>query len=170
MRCTELTLMPLELGHRGGGPVRRLARRIGLGRGDDARRNLGFERRNARRPRLVAQQARDTIGHEAFLPAPDSRLADAGVAHDLGRAAAVRRQQHDLGPPDMLLRAVPVRHDRVQLATIRGTHVNFDAGAHPADSHVSENRGNPQFGLKCQILSTSTTLAESRYAELNQFR
>jgi hypothetical protein len=38
----------------------------------------------------------------------------------------------------MLLRRVAVRHDRVQLDTISGTHVNFDAGAHPADSHFGE--------------------------------
>jgi hypothetical protein len=70
---------------------------------------------------LVAQQARDTIGHEAFLPAPDGRLADTRITHDLGRAAAVCRQQHDLCSPDVLLRSVSVRHDRVQPDTVRGT-------------------------------------------------
>jgi hypothetical protein len=33
------------------------------------------------------------------------------------------------------------RHDRVQLDTIRGTHCNFNAGAHPADSHFSKAEG-----------------------------
>ena len=133
----------LDLGHGGGGPVRRLARRIGPGRRDDARHHFGFERRDARRACLVTQQASDTIGHKAFLPAPDSRLADTGIAHDLGCATAVCRQQDDPCPPDMLLRSVSVRHDRVQLVTIRGTHFNFDAGAHPADSHFSAITGIP---------------------------
>ena len=121
--------------------MRGLSRRINLGRGDDARRNIGFERRNARRPGLVAQQASDTVRHEAFLPAPDNSLADTGLPHDLGRAATVRCQQHDLSPPDMLLRAVSVRHDRIQLDTIRRTHVDFDTGAHPANSHVTTIAG-----------------------------
>jgi hypothetical protein len=34
-----------------------------------------------------------------------------------------------------------VRHDRIQLDTIRRTHVDFDTGAHPADSHVSTIAG-----------------------------
>jgi hypothetical protein len=120
-----------------------LARRTGLRRGDDARRNPGFERWDARRPRLVTQQACDPIGHEAFLPAPHSGFAGPGAAHDLGRAATVRRQQHDFRPPDMLLRAVSVRHDRVKFATICGTHFNLDTGAHPPDSHSSEMAGIP---------------------------
>jgi hypothetical protein len=125
--------------------VRCLTRRIGLGGGNDARRNIGFERRNARRTGLVAQQASDAIGHEAFLPAPDRRLADIGLPHDLRRAAAVRRQQHDPRPPDMLLRSVAVCHDRLQLDTIRGTHFNLDADTHPADSHSSEITGIPNW-------------------------
>jgi hypothetical protein len=133
----------LNLGHCGGRPVRRLARRISQGRGDDAGGNLGFKRWDTRRACLVAQQAGDTIGHEAFLPAPDSRLADTCIAHDLRGAAAVCRQQYDLCPPDVFLRCVSVRHDRVQVATVCGTHVNFDAGAHPADSHSSDIAGIP---------------------------
>ena len=121
--------------------MRCLTRRIRLGSGNDTRRNIGFQRRNTRRPRLVAQQARDTIGHEALLPAPDRRLADTRIAHDLGRAAAVCRQQHDLRSPDVLLRSVSVGHDRVQVDTIRGTHLNFDARAHPPDSHFTNAQG-----------------------------
>jgi hypothetical protein len=43
----------------------------------------------------------------------------------------------------MLLRAVTVRHHRIQQDTIRGTHFNFDAGAHPADSHLRTTNGIP---------------------------
>jgi hypothetical protein len=52
-------------------------------------------------------------------------------------------QQHDPCPPDVLLRSVSVGYDRLQLVTIRATHVNLDAGAHPADSHFSEIAGIP---------------------------
>jgi hypothetical protein len=64
MRCTELTLMPWSLANGGGRPVRRLSRRINLGRGDGVRRNIGFERRNVRRPCPVAQQPSDTVAYE----------------------------------------------------------------------------------------------------------
>jgi hypothetical protein len=143
----------LNLGHGGGGPVRRLAGRISLGGRDDAGCNPGFERWDTRRACLVTQQASDTIGHEAFLPALDNRLADTCIAHDLGGAAAVRRQQYDLCPPDVLLRSVSVRHDRVQLATICGTHFNFDAGSHP-QTRISAKSRESQIGPKRQILST----------------
>jgi hypothetical protein len=131
----------LNLGHGGSGPMRCLTRRIGLGRRDHVRHSSGFEARDARRTCLVAQQARDTVGHEAFLPAPHSRFADTRSAHDLSRAAAVRRQQHDLCSPDVLLRSVSVRHDSAQPDTVLGTHCNFDAGAHPADSHFGDAQG-----------------------------
>jgi hypothetical protein len=131
----------LKLGHGSRGPMCGLARRIGQRRGDDTRRNLSLDRRDARRVCLVAQRACDTIGHEAFLPAPDSRLADAGFAHNLRRAAILRRQQYDPRPPDMLLRSVSIRHDRLRLKTIRSTQLNFNASAHPAESHSSEITG-----------------------------
>src|SRR5215213_6010849 len=51
--------------------------------------------------------SKDLLG-EALLPAPDAGLRLARPAHDLDRADTVRRQQQDLGPPDMLLRAVAV--------------------------------------------------------------
>ncbi len=136
MRCTELTLMPWIVA-----VVITRADRPGCG--DDAAATSGSSGGMRDGRMLVTSMPATRSVHEALtLPAPDSRLADAGVAHDLGCAAAVRRQQHDLGSPDMLLRAVPVRHDRVQLSTILGTHCNFDPGAHPADSaYPARSRG-----------------------------
>src|SRR4051812_31751005 len=43
----------------------------------------------------------------------------------------VRRAQDDLGPPHVLLRAVPVRHDRLQTGAVGGTHLDADTFAHP---------------------------------------
>ena len=71
-------------------------------------------------PRLVAQEAVDPFFGEALLPAPDAGLRLAGPAHDLDRAEAVGREQHDLGPPDMLLRRVAVADDCLQTAAIGG--------------------------------------------------
>ena len=53
------------------------------------------QRRDARRPGLVAQQPVDAGLHEALLPAPDRGLALAGLPHDLRRAEAIGGQQHD---------------------------------------------------------------------------
>ena len=129
------------LGHRSGGPVRRLARRIVQRAGDHTRLHRRFQRRDARRTGLVAQQAGDPIGHVAFLPAPHCRLAGGGTPHDLCCAAAIRRQQHDLCSPDMLLPAVPIRHDRRELLAIRGSYLDYDPGAHASDPHPKPSTG-----------------------------
>lgn len=65
-------------------------------------------RRNARGPRLVAQQPFKAFLSEALLPAPDAGLGLAGPPHDFDGANTVGAQQHDLGTPDMLLRTVAV--------------------------------------------------------------
>ncbi len=41
----------------------------------------------------------------------------------------------------MLPLIVPVSHNRIWLDTIRGTHLDFDASAHPTASHVSAIAG-----------------------------
>jgi len=69
---------------------------------------------------LVAHQAGDTIRHEAFLPAPNCRFAGVGAAHDFRRAVAIRREQDDLCPPNVLLWAVPIRYDRHKPLAIIG--------------------------------------------------
>ena len=81
------------------------------------------------------QQACDTVGHEALLPSPDNGFAGAATAHDLGRAAAVCRQQDDLGTPDMLLRAVPICHNRLQAGAILGGDLDCDTVQHTSGSN-----------------------------------
>jgi len=71
------------LRHYVGGPVGRLARRIGKRQCHDELADIGTERRNARRPRLVAQQPVTAFRGEALLPAPHAGLRLAGAAHDL---------------------------------------------------------------------------------------
>ena len=109
----------------------RLRRRIGQRQRHHALRHLGPQRRDARRPGLVAQQAVHPLGHEPRLPAPDARLGLARPAHDLGGPEAVGGRQNDPGPPHVLLRAVPIRDDRFQSGTVRGAYLDGDTFAHP---------------------------------------
>jgi hypothetical protein len=100
--------------------------------------DLGAEWWDARRARLVAHQAVDTIRHEAFLPAPNCRFA--GVCpRDFCRAVAVRREQDDLCPPNVLLWAVPIRYDRPK--RWRSSVFNSDTRAQVPNSHSPRCRG-----------------------------
>ena len=142
MRCTELTLMPAAFAIMAAVQWVASRRRIGQRQRDHALGHFGAERRDARGPRLVAQQAVEALLAEALLPAPDAGLRLARPAHDLVRAEAVGRQQHDLGPPDMLLGRVAVADQRLEAAAVGGRNVDGDAGAHAPDSHAA-SRGNP---------------------------
>ena len=141
MRCTELTLIPMTLAI--AGAVQWVVSPSGAPRStaDHPVFDLASKRRDARRPGLVAQQAVDALGHEAGLPAPYGGLADAGAAHDLGGAAAIGGQQHDVRPPDVLVRTVAIRNDHRKSLTIVGGEVDADPAAHTADSHAASRRG-----------------------------
>ena len=132
-----------RLGHRGGGPVRGLVGRLGRGERHDPVDHLLPERRHTGGPRLVAQEALDTDPGEALLPAPDAGLRCAGPAHDLNRADALGREQYDLGPPDVLLRRVAIRDNRIEAAAFRGRKRDRDPRAHAPDSHAPEPAGIP---------------------------
>jgi hypothetical protein len=49
----------------------------------------------------------------------------------------------DPRPPDVLLRAVPVRHDRLQTGAVLGGQLDLDPFAHPRDVGMSVAEGNP---------------------------
>ena len=106
--------------------------------------DLGAEWWDTRRAGLVAHQAGDTIRHEAFLPAPNCRFAGVGAAHDFRRAVAIRREQDDLCPPNVLLWAVPIRYDRHKALAIIGFQLDSDTRTHVPDSHSPRCRGNPK--------------------------
>ena len=127
--------------HRAPGPMRRLAARIAECQRDHP---IDHGRRQGRQPGLagpVAHQPGHAFAHEPLLPAPDAGLGHLGPAHDLGRAAARRRRQDDPRPPDVLLRAVPIRHDPLQPATVRSAHLDADPFAHAAACHASHAKG-----------------------------
>ena len=130
-------------GHHGAGPVGRLARRVLKCERDDLFGHLGAERRNARRARLIAQQAIAAFLHEAFLPAPDTGLGFAGAPHDLVRADPVGAQQDDFGAPSVLLRRVAIVDESLQPFAVRRRKGDGDAGAHAPDSHALQVAGIP---------------------------
>ena len=122
---------------------RRLCQRAGHDPLDDG---LG-QRRDACRPRLVAQQAVHAVGHEPLLPAPHGRFRHAGPAHHLRSAAALRARQNDPGPPHVLVRAVAVRHDRREPRPIGRGHVDLDSLAHDASLPPALRKGNLSLDL-----------------------
>jgi hypothetical protein len=105
------------------------------------RLDIRRERRNARTAGFVAQQARHALGQETFLPPPDRGFAGAGPAGEFHGAAAIGGQQHDLRPPDVFLRTVPVRHDGRQRLAVSFGEVDFDGFVHPPDSHGQVEHG-----------------------------
>ena len=132
-----------DLRHHGRGPVGRLGGRLGLGERHDTLSDGRSQRLDARGPCLVAQKAVVTFLHEAFLPAPDTGLRFAGLAHDLIGADTVRTQQDDLSSPDMLVWGVAIPRERLQTAAISGLENDGNSGAHAPDSHAA-TPGNPR--------------------------
>jgi hypothetical protein len=128
-------------GHGWAGPMSHPCRWPSERQGDHALRNRRIERRDARGARLVAPQTGGAFGAEPLLPAPDDGLGLAGALHDLVRPVAGSRQQDDLGAPNVLLRAVPVRHDRLEIGTVRGTQMKLGSRVHTPDSHVRPRSG-----------------------------
>src|SRR5665213_1943077 len=123
--------------HQDRGPVGRLGGRLSLGEHHDTLSDVRSKGRDTRGARLVTQQAVVTLLHEAFLPAPDTGLRFARLAHDLVGADAGRAQQHDLGTPDMLMRRVAISRERSQTATISRLEDDGYSGSHAPDSHRS---------------------------------
>src|SRR5262249_42115240 len=123
---------PDSLGHLARAPMRSVGRLFRRGLLDNGELGLGRQRGDARRPTLVAQQARHTFIDIALLPAPDARLRLAGTPHDVVGAQPIRGAQHDLSTPAQLAWAVAIGSDRLQFTPILGAEVKTDVGA----SHV----------------------------------
>src|SRR6266568_965525 len=102
------------------------------------------QRWNTRGARLVAPKPRRALVPEPFLPAPDHRLGLAGGAHDFGSAITIGRYKHNLGPPDVLLRAVAVSHHRLKRAALDRTQLNVRSLVHSSDSHTRVRQGIPE--------------------------
>src|SRR5262249_23989923 len=135
MRCTELTLMPTALAM--AAPVQWVA----FGGGPDKVKvttrstTSGGSWGDSRGPGFVAPQPGDACGAKPILPAPDDGLGLSSAPHDLGAAAAIGGQKDDLSPPDMLLRAVPIADNGLQLSALGSAQLDFGSFVHSPDSH-----------------------------------
>ena len=122
---------PGGLRHRPAGPVRPLTRRFGQRHRNHPLYRLRRQRWLAGRAGRLMQQPVYAFGHEARLPAPDRRLAFAGLPLDRHRADPIRAQQHNPRPPHMLLRTVPRSDHRLQPLPIARIKPDLNAFSHP---------------------------------------
>ena len=134
---------PRRFRHQDAGPVGRLARRFAKRQGDNALGGFGAKRFDARGTRLVAEQPIEPLLDKAFLPAPYAGLGLASLPHDLVRADAIGGQQHDLSPPDVLLRRIAVMNHGLDPTKIGGRNGEGLSCAHRADSHAAIPEGIP---------------------------
>ena len=132
-----------RLRHHGAGPVCGLAGRVGKCERHNALGHIGAQPGDARRPRLVTEQAIEAFLHEALLPAPDARLGLASSAHDLVRAKPLGGEEHDLGPPHMLLGRIAIPRQRLQAAAISACDCDGNSCAHAPESHAPKRSGIP---------------------------
>ena len=131
---------PRRLGHRRASPVAGCWRRPAQRQGNHTLGHFGSKRPDARWPRFVPPKPRRSFLAEPFLPTPDHGLGLPGRAHDLGSAMALASQKNDLRPPNVLLRAVAVRHHRSQSAPVGRTQSDLRSRVHSPHSHVRVSR------------------------------
>src|SRR6516165_8334055 len=127
------------LGHHRRRPMGDLTRRIAQRLRHRLLVQRSRQRRDARSSGLVVQQPVDPLRHETLLPAPYGDLALAGLPHDRVGPDTICRQQHDACAPHMLLSAVPIRDDRLQMRTIGAAHFNRDPLAHARSPSLAEH-------------------------------
>src|SRR6516165_2791380 len=155
------------LGHHRRRPMGDLTRRIAQRLRHRLLVQRSRQRRDARSSGLVVQQPVDPLRHETLLPAPYGDLALAGLPHDRVGPDAICRQQHDACAPHMLLSAVPIRDDRLQMRTIGAAHFNRDPLAHARSPSLAEHtlvrdsyvRFNPLAG-RLEFFADQAGLAE----------
>ena len=122
---------PDFLGHHGAGPVGRLGRRIGEHQRDHALGHIRAQRRNARGPRSVAQQAVAALLREAFLPAPDAGRRLASPAHDLVGTDAISAEEDDLSPrPKRIMKQTTLAISRMSLRRACGPSTPWKDSIH----------------------------------------
>ncbi len=126
--------------------MRRLAQLVGKRKRHHLLADLRPERRNARGPRLVAQETHEAFNGEALLPAPHAGLRLADLSHDLDGADAIGTQQDDLGAPDVLLRRIAITDEGSQALAIGRRNGERCSCAHAPHSHMHSPKRIP-YGL-----------------------
>jgi hypothetical protein len=74
--------------------------------------------------------------HRRCGTAPASARSLAGCLHDLGGAATIGSQKNYFRSPNVLLRAVAVRHHGFKLAAVGNAQSDIRSLVHSADSHT----------------------------------
>ena len=133
-----------RFGHGRAGPVAGPRWRFGKRHGHHTFDHFRAQRRDARWSRFIPPKPHSTLLSEPLLPTPDHRLGLAGRLHDLGSAATIGRQKNDFCPPNVLLRAVAVRHRRLKRTAIGGAQSDVRSLVHSSDSHVRGRQGIPK--------------------------
>jgi len=115
--------------------------------GDYLEARFPWQRRDARRPRLVAPEAVHAFVQETRLPAPNGRLGRVRTPHDLDGATAICRRQHDLGAPDHLAGGVSVGEQCLKLRSVGGAQIQADViASHAANMTRTITKGNRPLG------------------------
>src|SRR6516164_4421005 len=133
--CTELALMPIALAiiaavqwvTSPGGSLSVFATVCSC----SAAGNAGMRARrvlSCNSPSTPGATKRSCQRHMVTLLLPVCRIPD-----------AICRQQHDACAPHMLLSAVPIRDDRLQMRTIGAAHFNRDPLAHARSPSLAEH-------------------------------
>src|SRR4051794_8474395 len=90
------------------------------------------ERWRAGLPGLVPQQAGNALLREPLAPASDRGSRETDVAPNRGGAVPVGGGEGDLGPPDVLLWAIPICQNRLEMAAVGRAHADGGLLAHSA--------------------------------------
>ena len=105
--------------------------------------DLRAKRRYARRPGLVAQQARDAFLHVPLLPAPAAGLRLAGPAHNLVGTETLGSSSTISARQACFFGVVAALKNRLQKLAVRRFYSDGNASSPPADSHVRRDPGIP---------------------------
>jgi len=127
--------------HHRGRPMGRLDERVGQRQRNHPLGHFGTQGRNARRARLVAENAVNAFLHEPFLPAPDAGLRLVCPAHDRRRAGAIRAQQYDGSPPHMFLGGIAVPYHPFKTTAVGAIDCDGYSAAHAPESHMQPTTG-----------------------------
>ena len=96
--------------------------------------------RHARSGACAAESLSTSFLGEALLPAPDAGLRLARPAHDRDRPEAIGTEQHDLGPPDVLLGRIAVTDQSLQAAAVGRRFVWMCLQSNVAGGHRGQSR------------------------------
>ena len=154
--------------------MRGFARRVFKRQGDDPGGDLVSQRRDARAPRLVAQEAFKALLHEPLLPAPHACLRLPRPAHDPVRADPLGAEQNDLGAPDMLLRRVAVLDESGEPPAVGQWKRKAKSQCACARIACPTSTGNPQKDSTVRFYPLVSNCALQRefvaiYAESNRY-